>query len=87
MDDTILVEDWFDPNNIKHVKAFGEYLNTNTFECEGAPEEMVFNIGWNFRIIRIMANKWVEYIDYFHELVKTRDIMEAQNDAMESMEG
>jgi hypothetical protein len=56
------IYDWFDPDNIDHIKAYNE-LQTNGVWPKGfIPNNVTLGPMWHINIAFILADRWVKYM-------------------------
>lgn len=59
---TINFCEWFDPQNIEHVKAYAHLQNTGVWPEGFKPEKIYMEIGWQGIITSKLANAWINYL-------------------------
>lgn len=52
--------DWFDPDNIEHLKAYAELERTGIWPVGFIPEDIKFPTSWHMMLNSILASKYVE---------------------------
>ena len=54
--------DWFDPDNIEHLKAYAELEKTGIWPVGFIPEGIKFPSIWHVTLNSILASKYVELV-------------------------
>ncbi len=54
------IVDWFDPNNIEHLKAYRELEHTGIWPKEFLPENILFTQVWHVGIACKLADCWLQ---------------------------
>ena len=52
--------EWFDPDNIKHIKAYFHLQNTGAWPEGFVPIDRHMEMGWQAILAFKLANKWIE---------------------------
>lgn len=69
------IDDWFDPNNDEHLKAY-KYLETNGYWQKGfIPEGIEFPNGWHILLVTKIADFYIQ-----HKLDKYNIVLEVKHD-------
>lgn len=65
------INEWFDPNDIDHVKAYVHLRDRGTLPDDFyIPCNIIFNEGWQSLIISKMADAWVDYVILVDDLTQ-----------------
>ena len=56
------IDEWFDPANIDHIKAYHILMNTGMWPAGFIPDGMEFIPGWNILIMNKLADAWVYHM-------------------------
>ena len=53
---------WFDPYDVKHIKAYKELEKTGTWPKRFLPKDIEMGELWQIDILDKMANAWLTYM-------------------------
>lgn len=53
------IQDWFDPNNIEHLKAYRHLEEEGFWQAGFIPNYITFDVGWQISILSKLANAWL----------------------------
>ena len=53
--------EWFDPNNINHIKAYSHLQKTGFWPTGFTPENIYIENGWQTILAFKIANMWIKY--------------------------
>lgn len=60
MNNKILFTDWFDPDNIDHIKSFVTLMETGVWPKGFIPKNVEMDVNWYVRIMIKMGDYWVK---------------------------
>ena len=66
-DKKVNFSDWFDPNNLEHIRAFKHLCKTSTWPEGFIPEHVDQGPLWHFEAVAALARCWVNHILPFDE--------------------
>ena len=52
--------DWFDPDNIEHLKAYKHLMKTGIWPKDFIPEDIKFPTNWHVVLMSIFTDKYIE---------------------------
>ena len=55
----ISIYEWFDPNNVVHLRAYWNLIETGTWPTDFIPTNVFFPTMWQYQIAEKMAQCWV----------------------------
>jgi len=55
------ITEYFDPDNMNHIKAYAHMQNTGFWPEEFIPKDTEFPVCWNMIINGKIADRWVKY--------------------------
>ena len=53
------IMEWFDPENIDHLKAYKHLMDTGMWPEGFIPDNIEIPVSWNTHLVYKMANLWV----------------------------
>jgi hypothetical protein len=56
----MLIQDWFDPDNVEHVKAYKHLRENGVWPVGFVPEHITLNACWVVAIIAKLADRWID---------------------------
>jgi hypothetical protein len=57
---TISIYDWFDPHDLKHLRAYRQLQTTGCWPEDFPPDHVELGTGWQMLITHKMADAWVD---------------------------
>lgn len=54
------IYDWFNPNDVEHLKAYNYLMNTGFWPKDFIPKDVVFSSCWQSELTSKMAAFWVK---------------------------
>lgn len=61
-DELLSIEDWFNPRNKGHLRAYKKMLNEGEWLAEFIPRSVKFSQGWRVLLADSLADCWIEYL-------------------------
>jgi len=56
----VKIEEWFDPKNLEHLKAFRALQDTGQWPVGFIPKGTEFTVGWHVKLGFMLANEYLK---------------------------